>query len=221
MAALRRGEVPREGAWLVADRQTAGRGRQGRQWLDAPGNFMGSTVVALREDDPIAATLSFVIALAVHAAAAMRLDDGATLQCKWPNDVLLDGAKFCGILLEREGSHVVVGVGVNLVAAPQLADREARAIGGPHAGRDAFAADLADCFAHELALWREGGAAVMFARWLGCAHPLGSPLAVHDGHGERIEGTFAGLAEDGALRLDLASGETRVIRSGDVTMERR
>ena len=110
---IRSGRSPEEGKWLVADRQTAGRGRRGRPWIDAPGNFMGSTLVCLRHDDPLAPTLSLVAALAVYDAIAVHLAPTSKLICKWPNDVLLDGAKFCGILLEREGDNVVIGIGVN------------------------------------------------------------------------------------------------------------
>src|SRR5690606_23287947 len=107
-----------EGYWLVADRQTLGRGRQGRQWLDAAGNYMGSTVVHLGSQDPPPASLSFVAALAVYETVLPRLVGPRGLQLKWPNDVLLAGGKFCGLLLEREGESAVVGIGVNLAAAP-------------------------------------------------------------------------------------------------------
>ncbi len=221
VASLRAGDVRVEGEWLVADRQSAGRGRLGRQWLDAPSNFMGSTLVRLGAGDPHAPTLSFAAALAVYEAVRPRLaDDACVLMCKWPNDVLLGGAKFCGILLEREGDWVVVGIGVNLVSAPQVEGRETRALGNDLFERDAFACDLAASFAHELAAWRSGGLQTLFARWLSRAHPLGTPLATHDAQGEPVTGTFAGLTSDGSLQLALASGETRVIAAGEVTMER-
>lgn len=220
LARLAAGEYVAEGAWLVADRQTAGRGRQGRRWLDAPGNFMGSTVVNLTPHDPPAASLSFVAALAVYEAVLPRVANPATLQLKWPNDVVLAGGKFCGVLLEREGEHAVVGIGVNLAAAPPVADRltDSLASHGPAPVRDAFAQSIARIFDLELRRWREFGLGPILGRWLAAAHPLGAPLTVHDGSGSALHGSFAGLEPDGALRLRLADGGTRVIHAGDVSV---
>jgi BirA family biotin operon repressor/biotin-[acetyl-CoA-carboxylase] ligase len=85
-----------EGYWLVADRQTDGRGRQGRDWLDAPGNFMGSTVVNLLPGDPLPASLSFVAAMATYEVVVNHLAAPQTLVIKWPNDLMLAGAKLSG-----------------------------------------------------------------------------------------------------------------------------
>ena len=221
LARLAAAERVPEGHWLVAGRQTAGRGRQGRRWLDAPGNFMGSTVVHLSPQDPLPATLSFVAALAVYEAVLPRLAQPRDLQLKWPNDVLLRGDKFCGILLEREGHHAVVGIGVNLAAAPQVPDRTVRSLAdeGPAPLQAAFATELAFRFDQELARWRQFGLGPTLVRWLAAAHPAGTPLTVHDPAGERIAGTFEGLDPDGALRLRLADGSARVIHAGDVTLE--
>ena len=116
------GRDAREGDWLVARRQTAGRGRAGRQWEDGAGNFMGSTVVVLRPGDPLPQTLALVAGLATaEAIAAVPRAPDAML--KWPNDLLVDGAKLAGILLERAGETVVIGIGVNLIRAPAVAGR--------------------------------------------------------------------------------------------------
>lgn len=221
LARLAAGEHVPEGHWLVAGRQTAGRGRQGRPWLDAPGNFMGSTSVHLSPQDPLPATLSFVAALSVYEAVLPRLAQPLDLRLKWPNDVLLRGDKFCGILLEREGSHAVVGIGVNLAAAPAVPDRAVRSLAdeGPAPLQAAFATELAHRFDEELARWRQFGLGPTIARWLAAAHPVGTPLTVHDAAGDRISGTFGGLEPDGALRLRLADGTVRVIHAGDVTIE--
>jgi len=210
-----------EGHWLVADRQIAGKGRQGRAWLDAPGNFAGSTVVRLAPQDPPAATLSFVAALAVYETVVARLAQPQRLQLKWPNDLLLDGGKVCGILLEREGEYAIVGIGVNLAAAPpQATGRKVQSLSlhGPAPERDAFAQALATSFAAELARWRRYGTGPLFTRWLAAAHPPGSTLRVHDDRSAPLHGTFAGLQEDGALRLRLEDGSTRVIHAGDVQL---
>lgn len=213
--------VPDEGHWLIADRQNSGRGRQGRSWLDGPGNFMGSTIVCLGEADPPASTLSFVAALAVYGATCVRLARPSMLQLKWPNDVLLSGAKFCGILLEREGRHAVVGIGVNLAGAPKLPDRKTLSLAdtGSAPDRDLFARDLAASFSSEVAKWREHGAGPMLCRWQAAAHRQGTRLSVHDDEKAYICGAFDGLEEDGGLRLRLDDGSVRVIHAGDVMLE--
>lgn len=221
VARLAAGETIPEGYWLIANRQTAGRGRQGREWLDAPGNFMGSTVVRLHPLDPSASTLSFLAALAVYEAAVGHVAVPGALQLKWPNDLLLGGAKLAGILLERTGVNAVVGIGVNLVAAPSLHDRPARhmAQAGRAPDRDAFARELAASFDRELDRWRQFGPEPLLARWVAAAHPVGSPLSVHASDGARVSGLFDGLEPDGALRLRLADGSRRVIHAGDVMLE--
>jgi BirA family biotin operon repressor/biotin-[acetyl-CoA-carboxylase] ligase len=221
LARIAAGEPVQEGTWLVADRQNAGRGRQGRGWLDGPGNFMGSTAVRLLPQDPAPASLSFVAALAVYEAVLGHVAMPLALQLKWPNDLLLDGAKLAGILLERAGDAAVIGVGVNLAWAPEIAGRATghlRRI-GPAPDRDAFARDLVISFDRELDRWRQFGLEPILSRWLAAAHPIGSTLAVHSADGAQVSGTFDGLEPDGALRLRLADGSARVIHAGDVTIE--
>ena len=210
-----------EGHWLVADRQHGGRGRQGRTWLDSPGNFMGSTVIVVRRGDPPVTTLPLACGLAVLEALTALIPVPAQLQLKWPNDLLLRGNKIAGILLEREGDIIVAGFGVNLAAAPALPDRQAAALHqvGPAADRDSFARRMAAHLAGELQQWREQGPANTITRWLSAAHPLGSGLSVHDDTGVRISGRFAGLEPDGALKLALDDGTMRSVRAGDVVLE--
>ena len=219
-SALRAGELVPEGEWLIARRQTAGRGRQGREWFDGAGNFMGSCAVRLSDNAPPPASLSFVAALAVRDAAAEMLGSEEQLALKWPNDVLLDGGKLSGILLEMVRGQVIVGVGVNLARAPQLPDRKTAALSdhGPAPDLETFAASLARHFATRLADWRSLGLGVTLQAFLnGSIHAQGSPLTVHDGEGVRVSGSFAGLDEtDGALRLRLADGTERVMRAGDL-----
>lgn len=218
VARLRDGERIGEGHWLVADRQTDGRGRQGRSWFDGAGNFMGSTVVWVRPGDPEPTALSFLAGLAAFEAASAFLAQPAGLQLKWPNDLLLAGAKLAGILLERVGDFIVVGIGVNLARAPQLDDRRTTALSehGPAPDRDAFAQRLATAFADEIQRWRDFGTAALLARWTQAAHPEGTAMTVHEQGAAAISGQFAGIAANGALRLRLADGGTRVIHAGDV-----
>lgn len=219
-AALRAGEAIPEGEWLVARRQSAGRGRQGREWFDCAGNFMGSCAVRLSDTAPPPASLSFVAALAVRDACAEALGDAEALTLKWPNDVLLDGGKLSGILLEMVRGSVIVGVGVNLARAPQLPDRKTAALSefGPEPDLEGFAASLARHFATRLADWGTLGLGVTLQAFLnGSIHAAGTPLTVHDAEGIKLSGSFAGLEEtDGALRLRLADGQERVIRAGDL-----
>ena len=216
------GEHLPEGTWLVADRQTSGRGRQGREWIDAAGNFMGSTIVRLSSEDPPGPTLSLVASLAVYEAVLTRLAEPQHLQLKWPNDVLLGREKMAGILLERLGDCAVIGIGVNLAAAPALPDRAVAhlASAGPAPERDSFARDLAGAFEQEVAHWRQFGLDSVIERWLAAAHPRGSTLSVHAPDGAVISGSFDGLESHGALRLRLADGSMHVIHAGDVALER-
>lgn len=209
-----------EGSWLVADRQSAGRGRQGRAWSDGAGNFMGSTVVHRQACDPLPATLALVAGLAVHEAVATLVPAPSRAVLKWPNDILIGPAKLCGILLEAAGSAVIVGIGVNLAQAPQVPGRETIALSafGPAPDRDLFAAALADHFDRELDRWRSFGLEPLLRRWLTAAHPVGTPLAVGEPGEEPLHGRFAGLAADGALQLALADGTTRTIHAGDVRL---
>ncbi|UIP05694.1 biotin--[acetyl-CoA-carboxylase] ligase [Erythrobacter sp. SDW2] len=214
------GERVPEGDWLIADRQTAGRGRQGRIWFDGHGNFMGSTVVHPAAGDPPAHTLALVTGLAVYEAVQPLCPNPAALMLKWPNDVLLGGAKLCGILLERAGQAVVVGIGVNLAAAPDLPDRKTVALAsfGPAPDRDAFAAALAASLDRELDRWRSFGLAPIIRRWLAVGTPEGTALSVHEPDGSVVQGHFAGLDGEGTLRLRLEDGAVRVIHAGDVML---
>ncbi|MDE2595298.1 MAG: biotin--[acetyl-CoA-carboxylase] ligase [Sphingomonadales bacterium] len=219
-ARLARGEAVPDGTWLVADRQLAGKGRQGRDWIDGQGNFTGSTVVNLRGGDPPAPTLSLVAGLAVHEAVATRLPPPHRALLKWPNDLMLGAAKLAGILLERVGDAVIVGIGVNLAQAPDLADRATVALSAftPAPDRDAFAADLARLFALELERWRLYGLAPVIARWQAAGHPPGTPLLVGEPGEVPLSGTFAGLTAEGTLQLRLADGTCRAIHAGDVRL---
>lgn len=214
-ARLAQGDYVMDGAWLIADRQTAGRGRLGRAWQDGAGNFMGSTVVHLRTADPSPETLALVAGLALHEVINPKLAEPAVL--KWPNDLLVGGAKLAGILLERAGEAVIVGIGVNLTQAPELADRMTTSLAdlGVPTDRDTFAADLARQFAIDLDRWRSFGLGPIVSRWTAAGYQAGTQLEVDD-QGQRLFGTFAGLTDAGALQLRLADGTLRAINAGEV-----
>ncbi|HEX8512594.1 MAG TPA: biotin--[acetyl-CoA-carboxylase] ligase [Allosphingosinicella sp.] len=212
------GEGAPEGVWIRAGRQWGGRGRQGREWHSPPGNLYASTLVRLRPGDPPAPTLALVAAVALHEVACAHAVVGVTIEIKWPNDLLVAGAKLSGILLERIGDSIVVGFGVNLADHPDEIERPAINMGmlggAPDPAR--FLEALAASFARWLERWREEGLEPVRTRWLAAAHPAGTPLSTHTDGGARVEGQFEGLDESGALRLRLADGSTHLIHAGDV-----
>ena len=214
------GSALSEGDWLIAGRQNAGRGRLGRQWQSKPGNFHGSTLVRLAADDPPAPTLALVAGVALHSALTHTCGGTVAPLIKWPNDIMLDGAKLAGILLERQGDWVVVWVGVNFAWAPDLADRATIALSAKGLTVDpaAVARTLAAWLAVELAAWRCDGVAALVRRWMVQAHPTGTPLSVDDGGATRLTGSFDGLEQDGGLRLRLAAGTVIVVRAGDIAL---
>ena len=205
-----------EGEWLVAVAQDSGRGRQGREWVSSTGNFFGSTIVDLGSCDPPPPSLSLAAGLALIEAVDLAVP-GRQLMLKWPNDLLLEGAKLGGILLERSGDRVVAGFGVNLSRAPQLVGREAASLGGAILPQ-AFAPLLAGSFARMVSLWRSSEPEAFARAWLARAHPVGTRLTVHTGVGESVTGVFEGIEPDGALRLRRDDGEIDIVRAGDVEL---
>ena len=221
LSQLSAGEPLREGDWLVARRQVSGRGRQGREWFDGAGNFMGSTIVRPASGDPAPHTLALMSGLAVYEALLPHCPDPSALMLKWPNDVLLGGAKLVGILLESSSGAVVVGIGVNLRAAPDLPDRQTVALSkitNPPSIEN-FADRLAASFDTELERWRNHGLDLLLRRWQAAAYPLGSQITAHDPSGEKLSGTFAGLDVNGSLLLRDSNGKTRTVHAGDVDLD--
>lgn len=177
------------------------------------GNFYASTLVRLQPGDPPAATLALVAAVALQEVVSAYAPIHRVL-IKWPNDLLVEGEKLSGILLEREGDAVVIGIGANLSARPHGLDRPATslaALTGSAPDPAAFLETLAEAFARWLRRWRGEGLAPVRSGWLAAAHPLGTALATDAG-----EGLFDGLDDGGALRLRLPDGTTATIHAGDV-----
>ena len=216
MIALATNGAP-EGTWLRAEQQSGGRGRMGRGWQSPPGNLYASTIVRLQPSDPAAPTLALVAAVVLVEAVRAYAPD-VTVVIKWPNDLLIGGAKLAGILLERAGDAVVVGIGVNLAHHPEGLDRPVTnlALLGHQIDPAAFCEDLAACFARWVARWRSEGLAPVRAAWLSAAHTTGTALVANLDDGDGVQGLFDGLTEGGALRLRLADGAVRVIHAGDV-----
>jgi BirA family biotin operon repressor/biotin-[acetyl-CoA-carboxylase] ligase len=206
-----------EGVWLRAERQTAGRGRQGRGWESRPGNLFVSTLVRLRPSDPPPATLALLAAVALEEAVRTFQPD-LPVTLKWPNDLLVEGAKLSGILLERAGDAVVVGFGVNLAWHPEAMERPVTSLAAHgHAPEVAlFLETLAESFARWVERWRGEGLGPIRDRWLARAHPPGTALTARLADGSSIDGLFEGLDGQGALLLRLADGRVQTIYAGDV-----
>lgn len=143
---------------------------------------------------------------------------GLPLLLKWPNDLLLDGGKLAGILLERQGDRVVAGFGVNLASAPEIPGRPTA-----HLGRritpESFAPLLAASMSRMLGLWRTSDPQEFARAWLARAHAPGTELKVHAADAADVSGRFDGIEPDGTLRLRLEDGSVELVRAGDVTLE--
>jgi BirA family biotin operon repressor/biotin-[acetyl-CoA-carboxylase] ligase len=225
-----------DGHWVITDRQTAGRGRRGRVWGDGTGNLMTSVLV--RAAGPVQ-QLSFVAALALRDAlcavtpanAGAHLlpdqemgprvrggDVAARLTLKWPNDVLLDGVKVSGILLERADDALVIGFGANLASHPGDTERPATSLAAAGMAVPpplAVLERLMPAFAAGRALWEARGFAPVRDRWLAHAAGVGDRIAARLG-AETLEGRFEGLGDDGALALRLDDGQLRPVHAGEV-----
>lgn len=206
----------RAGTVVCADEQTAGRGRQARQWYSPPGNLYLSVV--LRPDVSVQRLpeFGFVAALAVAETANALLPAQRRASLKWPNDVLVNEAKIAGILLEPVESALVIGIGLNILEAPGNASYRVTTLAacGGLATVDGARTILLDRLGRQIDAWEQDGFAPVRLAWLTRAHPVGAALRVTL-QGRAMNGRFAGLDEDGALLLDTAEGRRRVL-AGDV-----
>jgi BirA family biotin operon repressor/biotin-[acetyl-CoA-carboxylase] ligase len=202
--------------WIMAERQSAGRGRRGRAWATAPGNL--ATTLLLRPDAPqnVSGQLSFAAALAAADMISHFAPD-AVVTVKWPNDVLADGKKLAGILLEGGAGWLAIGTGVNLASHPQGTEFPATSLAGlgiaPPSADEALTV-LAARFAHWYDLWMKTGFETLRAAWLARAFGVGAPIRARLPQ-ETCEGVFEGIDADGALLLNQA-GQVRAIAAGEV-----
>lgn len=206
--------------WLWADEQTAGRGRQGRTWVSEPGNLYATFLFPISAGPEVAAQVSFVAALAIHDLVTVLLPDVRPL-IKWPNDVLINGAKFCGLLAEVAANNpttIALGCGINLMHAPpdMLYPVTALSRHGDIPGANSILPILDARLASRLAMWSEGtGFAAIRDAWLNRAAGLNSKAVAKVGD-KQLRGIFRGLAPDGALILELPDGTQKQINAGDV-----
>lgn len=203
--------------WILADEQTAGRGRRARPWTSPPGNFYGTLVQRLPDPPARLGLRSFVTALALMDAfvAVTGLPQGFAL--KWPNDVLLNGGKISGILLEASGDTLVIGIGVNLIGAPPVEAVEPGAVPpvsllaetglriSPEVFLDALAPAMAE-WEHRL---RTEGFRPLRDAFLARAARLGGVIRARTGT-ETREGVFQTIDDEGNLILRMTSGPVAI-----------
>ncbi len=231
LEALRLADKGIEGPlWVVAERQTQGRGRRGRSWVTSDGNLFATLLLTGQGPAGVMSGLSFVAAVAVaHMIEQMVAQAGSTAQIrlKWPNDILLNNAKAGGILIEtsgagsRQGAYAVaIGVGLNVRSHPtetlSYPTTDLAEYGLELTCNDVFEL-LAVNFDHYLNLWQHGaGFASIKQRWLEFGPSVGQELKIDTGV-DVITGAFMGLDQHGELILQLPDGKQQVIVAGDVT----
>ena len=204
--------------WVTARAQTAGRGRRGRSWTSDPGNLYTSLLLSDPSPPVHAAELSFVAALAAHDAVSEVTGLARRLTIKWPNDLLCDGAKLVGILIEGQGPSVVIGIGINCAHHPAGTPYPATdlATRGVSVSPERLFEALAPAMQRRLAQWDRGaGFASIRADWLARAVGIGDE--VHVATTERdVHGRFEGIDDAGCLMLRLPDGRIEAIAAGDV-----
>ena len=225
--ARRRAEAGETGPlWITARRQTAGRGRRGRKWESESGNLASTLLLLTRKSPAEAAQLTFAASLAVADLLDCYVPP-ALVTIKWPNDVLLDGRKTSGILIESGpapsgGLWLAVGIGVNLNQTPGDTERPATCI-AEHLSQgvaspptvDEAAKALAETFGVWLDRWTTLGFQPILDAWTARTPGLHGPCTARLTN-ETLTGTADGVEADGSLRLKLPDGSLRVISAGDV-----
>ncbi len=209
--------------WIVADRQTAGRGRRGRAWRSPVGNLMTTLYLPIGFDAVKAGQLAFVAGLALERTVRAFIGSHATVSLKWPNDVLVDGKKASGILLESAMRNnkidwVAIGLGLNLAHHPDDTPYPATSLAvytDVPPGNLAALQILAQAFDDVLRQWRNGGFGPVLKTWRAVAHGLGGPIVARL-ENETFEGIFTGIDDKGALLLQTETGDIQTIDAGDI-----
>lgn len=207
--------------WILALRQTQGRGRRGRAWVDPVGNFAASYVMQTTEPASTVALRSFVASLALFDALVVVTGGARGLSLKWPNDVLLNGGKLAGILLESTGGkniqHLTIGIGVNLVRAPAKTELETMALGPVALAAETglvitppeFLVQLAPAYAKWDQQFTTFGFAPIREAWLARAARLGQIITARTGR-DTFTGTFETIDGTGQLILSTAKGRQAI-----------
>lgn len=208
--------------WILAATQTAGRGRRARRWVSPPSNFYGTLVIKPTESLKTIALRSFAAAIALREACVKITDLPKAFALKWPNDVLLNGGKLAGILLESAGSgetahYLAIGIGVNLIACPDVTDVEPGATPpvsllhetGHRITPEAFLNHLAPAYARWESQLVTHGFTPLRTEWLSHAARLGETITARTGAISHV-GRFETIDDTGALVLHTASGRMTI-----------
>lgn len=204
-------------AWILAIEQTAARGRRGRSWATPRGNFAGTLIMRMTGSPADAALRSFVASLALREAFVATTGRAEAFALKWPNDVLLNGGKVAGILLETQGAHLVIGIGVNLVQAPGAGEVEQGALRpvsvleetGVRVAPEALLDALAAAYARLEAQFVTYGFAPIRSAWLSHAARIGEVVTARTMRDETV-GIFEDVDETGNLILSTPKGRVAI-----------
>ena len=203
----------RPGVLLIADEQTKGRGRRGRRWYSGGATFSLSTHIGR----PVREFAGLSLVAGVAAARALRGLGAERVALKWPNDLVLDGAKLGGILVETRSNLAVIGIGINCRREPSLERRVRRAIAFVDIDRDRVIAAVARELVDALARFEREGLEPLRAQWETMHAHDGERVRVRLADGRVLIGIARGLDADGGLRLDTPGG-MRAVRSGRLVL---
>jgi len=209
--------------WLVSQEQTQGIGRRGRVWHSPPGNLYSSLLLIEEMTAPASALLGFVAGVTMAETLTSLTETAASIHLKWPNDVLFDGAKITGILIERHSlpqkkTAIIIGIGINVIHAPQQANYPVTSLAAR--GFDITPAQIFNRLSHFWAvnfeLWHQGdGFAQIRKKWLRQAAGLGEEIHI-ERPGQRLSGLFKTIDEQGQLVIECHNGALVTIAAGDV-----
>lgn len=205
------------GLAVLALRQTAGRGSRGRAWRAPEGNLNLSLL--LRPTRPAAEAGLFSLIAGIAVAEALEGLGAKNLALKWPNDILCEGAKLAGILIDAAPDGALldwlcIGIGINLKAAPEIPGRRTIALSAQ--GLDVPPEAAAQAILARLAWWGEAAGGAIRAAWLARGHAQGTPLEIAYA-GQRLAGLFAGLSPRGELLLQ-CKNRIETINTGEVLL---
>ena len=202
---------------VTATEQFAGRGRRNSNW-ESPAGGLYMTLVTKIRNVRIAGQLAYVASLAVRDAVSVYAAANSTITCKWPNDLLLNGKKVSGILIETLDDYYAVGVGINLSLVPNsVADK---AISMADLNFKVEPSEMLNrvilSFRYWNKVWRENDFYIVRTAWLDAAHGINQPIIVRFPDGAEVQGKFQGIDEEGALVLERVDGSNQKINAAEI-----